>query len=118
MRALSRSAVIPRTACDVGPLPRRLRKRVSKSGLGLLVMDRDAIFQILSANEKKVLEGRQQRDLYERLKEAIDRSREMYDKRVRPEVSNRYDYFHHELVNMLAEGDPAKLGTDYPGARA
>ncbi|MCA1827644.1 MAG: hypothetical protein LC689_12005 [Myxococcales bacterium] len=33
-----------------------LRKRVSKSGLGLLVMDRDAIFQILSANEKKVLE--------------------------------------------------------------
>ena len=33
-----------------------LRKRVSKSGLGLLVMDREAIFQILSANEKKVLE--------------------------------------------------------------
>jgi hypothetical protein len=33
-----------------------LRQRVSKSGLGLLVMDRDAIFQILSANEKKVLE--------------------------------------------------------------
>jgi hypothetical protein len=33
-----------------------LRKRVSKSGLGLLVMDRDAIFQILSANEKSVLE--------------------------------------------------------------
>jgi hypothetical protein len=33
-----------------------LRKRVGKSGLGLLVMDRDAIFQILSANEKKVLE--------------------------------------------------------------
>ena len=33
-----------------------LRKRVSRSGLGLLVMDRDAIFQILSANEKKVLE--------------------------------------------------------------
>ncbi len=33
-----------------------LRKRVSRSGLGLLVMDREAIFQILSANEKKVLE--------------------------------------------------------------
>jgi hypothetical protein len=33
-----------------------LRKRVSKSGLGLLVMDRDSIFQILSANERKVLE--------------------------------------------------------------
>jgi len=40
----------------------------------------------------------------------------MYDKRVRPEVSSRYDYFHHELVNMLAEGDPSKLGSGYPGA--
>ena len=55
---------------------------------------------------------------FERLREDIDRSRQMYDKRVRPEVSNRYDYFHHELVNMLAEGDAAKLGSDYPGATA
>jgi hypothetical protein len=35
---------------------------------------------------------------------------------VRPEVSSRYDYFHHELVNMLAEGDDARLGAGYPGA--
>ena len=53
---------------------------------------------------------------YERLREDIDRSRQMYDKRVRPEVSSRYDYFDHELVNMLAEGDRNKLGADYPGA--
>jgi hypothetical protein len=42
----------------------------------------------------------------------------MYDKRVRPEVSGRYDYFHHELVNMLAEGDASRLGDGYPGATA
>src|SRR5205085_12421171 len=69
-------------------------------------------------NEQKVREGRDHADLYDRLREAIDRSRQMYDKRVRPEVSNRYDYFHHELVNMLAEGDAAKLGADYPGSSA
>ena len=40
----------------------------------------------------------------------------MYDKRVKPEVSSRYDYFHGELVNTLAEGDVAKLGSNYPGA--
>jgi hypothetical protein len=34
----------------------------------------------------------------------------MYDKRVKPVVSGKCDYFHHELVNTLAEGDAAKLG--------
>jgi hypothetical protein len=76
------------------------------------------VSEIKLYNEQKVREGRDAGDLYERLREDIDRSRQMYDKRVRPEVSNRYDYFHHELVNMLAEGDAAKLGSDYPGANA
>ena len=67
-------------------------------------------------NEQKVAEGRNRMDLYQRLREDIDRSRQMYDKRVKPEVAERYDYFHHELVNTLAEGDVAKLGGDYPGA--
>jgi hypothetical protein len=67
-------------------------------------------------NEQKVIEGRSRMDLYNRLREDIDRSRQMYDKRVKPEVAQRYDYFHHELVNTLAEGDAAKLGGEYPGA--
>jgi len=67
-------------------------------------------------NEQKVSDGRAQNDLYKRLREDIDRSRQMYDKRVKPEVAQRYDYFHHELVNTLAEGDAAKLGSEYPGA--
>lgn len=67
-------------------------------------------------NEQKVKEGRDSRDLYERLKEAIDRSREMYDKRVQPPVASKFDYFHYELVSTLAEGDEAKLGDSYPGA--
>jgi hypothetical protein len=74
------------------------------------------VSEIKLYNEQKVREGRDASDLYERLREDIDRSRQMYDKRVSPEVASRYDYFDHELVNMLAEGDRNKLGADYPGA--
>ncbi len=74
------------------------------------------VSEIKLYNEQKVSDGRAQGDLYDRLREYIDRSREMYDKRVKPEVAQSYDYFHHELVNTLAEGDPAKLGNAYPGA--
>ncbi len=74
------------------------------------------VSEIKLYNEQKVADGRSQGDLYQRLREYIDRSREMYDKRVKPEVSQRYDYFHNELVNTLAEGDPTKLGSAYPGA--
>ncbi|HET6973112.1 MAG TPA: hypothetical protein VFH96_03755 [Pyrinomonadaceae bacterium] len=74
------------------------------------------ISEIKLYNEQKVAEGRMEHDLYDRLREYIDRSREMYDKRVKAEVANRYDYFHGELVNTLAEGDVSKLGSNYPGA--
>jgi hypothetical protein len=74
------------------------------------------VSEIKLYNEQKVQEGRSQSDLYDRLREYIDRSRDMYDKRVKPEVAQSYDYFHHELVNTLAEGDAGKLGNAYPGA--
>ena len=74
------------------------------------------VSEIKLYNEQSVAEGRSRNDLYDRLREYIDRSREMYDKRVKPEVAQRYDYFHHELVSTLAEGDAAKLGSAYPGA--
>ena len=74
------------------------------------------ISEIKLYNEQKVAEGRSEHDLYDRLREYIDRSREMYDKRVKAEVAARYDYFHGELVNTLAEGDVSKLGSNYPGA--
>ncbi len=74
------------------------------------------VSEIKLYNEKKVLEGRQSHDLYDRLREAIDRSREMYDKRVQPPVAARFDYFHYELLNALADGNPDRFGTNYPGA--
>ena len=74
------------------------------------------VSEIKLYNEQKVKEGRESGDLYDRLREAIDRSREMYDKRVQPPVAAKFDYFHYELVNTLAEGNDNKLGAGYPGS--
>ena len=74
------------------------------------------VSEIKLYNEQKVNEGRDSSDLYDRLREAIDRSREMYEKRVQPQVSAKFDYFHYELVTNLAEGNDTKLGASYPGA--
>ena len=73
------------------------------------------VSEIKLYNEQKVKEGRESSELYEKLREAIDRSREMYDKRVQPPVAAKFDYFHYELVSSLAEGDENKLGLSYPG---
>lgn len=73
------------------------------------------VSEIKLYNASKVQEGRRNLDLYERLAEEIDRSRQVYDKRVSPEVAMEIDYYHEELVQTLAEGDPAKLGVSYPG---
>ncbi|HSQ18899.1 MAG TPA: GAF domain-containing protein [Blastocatellia bacterium] len=73
------------------------------------------VSEIKLYNEHKVAEGRRGGDLYDRLKEDIDRSRQMYEKRVTPNVAAKFDYFYDELVSTLAEGDPSKLGSDCPG---
>ena len=74
------------------------------------------VSEIKLYNEKQVKEGREANDLYDRLREAVDRSREMYNKRVQPPISSKFDYFHYELVNSLAEGDESRLGSNYPGS--
>jgi hypothetical protein len=75
------------------------------------------VSEIKLYNERHVLEGRENRDLYIRLKRDIDRSREMYEKRVSVQVSRRIDYFHDEIIRILGDNDPFTLGSDYPGPR-
>ncbi len=68
------------------------------------------VSEIKLYNEDEVEQGRANHDIYQRLKEDIDRSREMYDQRVAPEVREVRDYFHEELVRILGGGDPDALG--------
>lgn len=73
------------------------------------------VSEIKLYNAAKVNEGRRLSDLYDRLKDEVDRSRKVYDKRVSPAVAAKFDYFYDELVQTLAEGDPSKLGENCPG---
>ncbi|MCS7181775.1 MAG: hypothetical protein NZ869_01505 [Thermoanaerobaculum sp.] len=68
------------------------------------------VSEIRLYNEQAVQEGKANRDIYARLKEDIDRSREMYEQRIPAEVRAVSDYFYEELVRTLADGDPDALG--------
>lgn len=68
------------------------------------------VSEIKLYNEEQVEEGRRKRDVYERLKEDIDRSRQMYEERVEPRILKSTDYFYQELVRILAAGDAKALG--------
>ncbi len=68
------------------------------------------VSEIKLYNEEQVEEGRRHRDLYLRLKEDIDRSRQIYDERVHDSVRGSTDYFQQELIRSLAGGDPRALG--------
>ncbi len=69
------------------------------------------VSEIKLYNEAKVTEGRKTRDIYDRLKEDIERGRQMYQDRVPAPVRDAVDYFQDELVRILAGGDAAALGT-------
>ncbi len=68
------------------------------------------VSEIKLYNETKVDQGRKNNDLYERLKEDIDRSRQMYDERIADEVRKVSNYFYDELVRILADGRAEALG--------
>jgi hypothetical protein len=65
------------------------------------------VSEIKLYNEAKVLEGRKNRDLYQQLRDDIDRSRKLYTER-HPDAPP--DFFNDELVRILADGDAAALG--------
>ncbi|HLE84200.1 MAG TPA: hypothetical protein VJG13_07660 [Thermoanaerobaculia bacterium] len=68
------------------------------------------VSEIQLYNQEEVDAGRRNRDLYERLKDDIDRSRQLYDERVDAGVRERTDYFYQELVRQLGAGDAKALG--------
>ena len=68
------------------------------------------VSEIKLYNESKVEQGRRNNDLYERLKEDIDRSRQMYDERIGDDVRKVSNYFYDELVRILADGRADALG--------
>jgi hypothetical protein len=64
-------------------------------------------------NQAKVAEGRRHKDLYDRLKEDIDKSRGTFQKRYGNTAAASGDYFSHELLRSLAEDDLSIMGPNF-----
>jgi hypothetical protein len=64
-------------------------------------------------NQAKVAEGRRHKDVYDRLKADIEKSRSTYQKRYGNTVAASVDYFSQELVRSLAEDDVSLMGANF-----
>jgi hypothetical protein len=64
-------------------------------------------------NKSEVSEGRKNKDLFDRLKDAIEKSEIAYQKRYRDTVAASGNYFDDELIRSLAEGDASLMGENF-----
>jgi hypothetical protein len=64
-------------------------------------------------NQAKVAEGRKKKDLYDRLKETIEKSRATYQKRYGNTAAASANYFQHEIIRSLAEDDLSIMGANF-----
>jgi hypothetical protein len=67
------------------------------------------VSEIKLYHEAAVVDGRRERNLGARLGGEIARARVLYEQRVPPQVRQRADYFHDEVVRTLANGDASLL---------
>lgn len=64
-------------------------------------------------NQAKVAEGRKHKDLYDRLKETIEKSRATYQKRYGKTVAASGNYLQNEIIRSLAEDDLSIMGANF-----
>ena len=64
-------------------------------------------------NQAKVAEGRKNKDVYDRLKETIEKSRSTYQKRYGSTAAASANYFQHEIIRSLAEDDLSIMGANF-----
>jgi len=114
MSAMRPGGAAPRAAAPPPPPPPHAAPAMSpeetKAHEDAKRFARLVVSEIKLYNEAKVNEGRRNKDIYERLKEDIERGRQMYADRVAPHVRDSTNYFYDELVRILAGGDQGALG--------
>jgi len=64
-------------------------------------------------NLAQVSEGRKNKDLYDRLKDAIEKSRTTYQKRYGNTIAASANYFQDEVIRSLAEDDISIMGANF-----
>jgi hypothetical protein len=102
-------AVAETSVFDLASLPTELRDLHRRANRVAKVTMQD--IQLL--RPKDVQLGREHKDLCNRLRSDLDKARKEYDRRFRAIQDHPVDYFHHWMVEILAEGDGRALG-EYP----
>jgi len=91
---------------DLSPHDAEVHRKAQR--FARLLMDEIKLY-----NQAKVADGRKNRDLYERLKDDIEKSRATYLKRYGNTSAASKDYFTVELIRSLAQDDISVLGPNY-----
>lgn len=94
---------------DVAALPteqQEMHKRANR-------VAKVAMQDIKLLQPKEVRAGREHKDICKRLKVDIDKARKEYDRRFATIQDHPVDYFHHWMVQILADGESEALG-EYP----
>jgi len=91
---------------DMSPQDAEIHRKAQR--FARLLMDEIKLY-----NQAKVSEGRKNRDLYDRLKDDIEKSRATYLKRYGHTAAASKDYFTGELIRSLAEDDASLLGPNF-----
>ncbi len=98
------------TAADVGHPPSGLSPEEEDIHKKARRFAKLLVDELKLYNQAKLVEGRASKDIYARLKDDIDKSRAIYDKRYGSTSAASGNYFTRELVHILANDDPALLG--------
>lgn len=96
--------VVPQMSAEDAEIHRKAQR------FARLLMDEIKLY-----NQAKVAEGRKNRDLYDRLKEDIEKSRATFRKRYGNTAAANTDYFSQEIVRSLAEDDASLMGANFRG---
>jgi len=105
---LAVAAAAPASAAPVTMSPEDADTHRKAQRFARLLVDEIKLY-----NQAKVSEGRKNKDLYDRLKEDIEKSRSTYKKRYGNTAAASADYFQAELVRSLAEDDASIMGPNF-----
>ncbi len=103
------AAVVESQAFNVASLPPEIQDLHRRANRVAKVAMQD----IKLLRPKDVKAAREHKDICTRLRSDLDKARKEYDRRFRAILEQPVDYFHHWMVEILAEGDTDALG-EYP----
>lgn len=105
--AVQASTLTSEAATQVSPEEADFHKKAKR--YAKLLVDEIKLY-----NQSKVAEGKQNRDLYERLREDIEKSRAAYDKKFSGTPASSINHFTQELIRVLADNDVTLMGANFP----